>query len=129
LLFILLTVSWVFQPYFNDASLKLGMCLINPEKYSHNLGSEQILKSQSGKAGILHMAAHGSLNPHTPLFSRLWLSPENLEDGRLNVYEIYSLDLRNTSLVVLSACQTQLGEISAGDEIVSPPPYPLGGTR
>jgi len=81
--------------------------------------TEQVVKSQSSSAGILHLAAHGSLNPYTPLFSRLWLTPQGEEDGRLNVYEIYSLNLSKVNLVVLSACQTQLGEVSAGDEIVS----------
>ena len=81
--------------------------------------SEQLVKDQSGNADILHLAAHGSLNPHTPLFSRLWLSPEGEQDGRLNVYEVYGMDLHQASLVVLSACQTQLGDVSAGDEVVS----------
>jgi CHAT domain-containing protein len=36
----------------------------------------------------------------------------------LEVREVYGLDLSNADLVVLSACETNLGELSAGDEIV-----------
>ena len=53
------------------------------------------------------------------MFSRLWLAPGEGDDGQLNVYEVYGLDLAQTDLVVLSACQTQHGEVSAGDEIIS----------
>lgn len=81
--------------------------------------SEQALLSQAGTAGALHLAAHGALNPAAPLFSRLWLAPEGKQDGRLNLFEVYSLDLARIDLVVLSACQTQLGQLSAGDEVTS----------
>jgi CHAT domain-containing protein len=43
---------------------------------------------------------------------------EEEHDGVLEVHEVYNLDLSNTALVVLSACETRLGERSAGDEIV-----------
>lgn len=80
--------------------------------------SEGTLRSRVAQAGIVHLAVHGSLNPVAPLFSRLWLAPGEGEDGRLNVHEVYGLELGRAGLVVLSACQTQLGELSAGDEVV-----------
>jgi tetratricopeptide (TPR) repeat protein/CHAT domain-containing protein len=40
------------------------------------------------------------------------------DDGRLEVHEIYGLGLKQTDLVVLSACETLIGDLSAGDEVV-----------
>ncbi len=92
--------------------------LFDVEALTGAAASEAALQSQVGNANILHLAAHGSYDPTSPQFSRLWLAPEGETDGRLNVFEVYGLDLSQTDLVVLSACQTNLGELSAGDEIV-----------
>ncbi len=39
-------------------------------------------------------------------------------DGWLTAGEMYGLDLENTNLVVLSACETNLDNLSEGDEVV-----------
>ncbi|MCL1466832.1 CHAT domain-containing protein [Argonema galeatum] len=81
--------------------------------------TETAIFSQAASAEILHIAAHGKYNSHNPLFSTLYLAPDDRHDGRLEVHDIYGLDLTSaTNLVVLSACQTQLGELSKGDEVV-----------
>jgi hypothetical protein len=46
-----------------------------------------------------------------------WASSYSREDGRLEVREVFGLDL-HARLVVLSACETGLGTLSRGDEIV-----------
>jgi len=67
---------------------------------------------------IVHIAAHAELNPNSPLFSRILLSPDGGDSGAIEVREIYGMDLARTNLVVLSACQTQLGGQGKGDDIV-----------
>jgi CHAT domain-containing protein len=67
---------------------------------------------------ILHFATHAELDEEDPLGSALLLAPTASNDGRLDVQEIFGLEL-HASLVVLSACETSLGKRNPGDEIIS----------
>lgn len=79
--------------------------------------TEARAKALSEKAGLLHFATHGELSEQDPLSSALLLVPDGTEDGRLEVRELFGLDL-HARLVVLSACETGLGKLSRGDELV-----------
>jgi CHAT domain-containing protein/Tfp pilus assembly protein PilF len=78
----------------------------------------------SGKLGeyrILHFATHGLLNNKVPALSGLVFSlvdeqgqPRN---GFLRLHEIYNLKL-NADLVVLSGCQTALGQEVSGEGLI-----------
>jgi len=82
--------------------------------------TESALRSKAGQAEILHIAAHGEYKEDTPLFSTIYLRQDTANDGRLEVHEIYGLDLRKvTNLVVLSACELQEGKSGAGDEVMA----------
>jgi CHAT domain-containing protein/Tfp pilus assembly protein PilF len=83
-----------------------------------NAATETAFRTRAGEAVIIHVAAHGQLNVANPLFSRIALAADKDNDGDLEVHEVYELDLRHADLVVLSACQTQLGAQSRGDDIV-----------
>ena len=79
--------------------------------------TETRTKSLIDGARLLHFATHGELNERDPLASSLLLAPGGGDDGRLEVREIFGLDLK-AQLVVLSACETGLGQLSTGDELV-----------
>lgn len=66
----------------------------------------------AGNFDILHLACHGQFRPENPLFSSL-----HLADGFVTVRDICANKLK-AELVTLSACETGLNKIFAGDEIL-----------
>ena len=76
------------------------------------------LRAQAPSAPMLHLATHAELNERSPLFSRLLLAPDGQDDGSLTVQDVFELNLASADLVVLSACETQLGAQSRGDDLV-----------
>ena len=73
---------------------------------------------------IVHFSVHGLLNPEKPEFSGLLLklprssqATPQLEDGLLQVYEVFGLRL-NAELVVLSACESGLGKEVRGEGLM-----------
>ncbi len=64
----------------------------------------------------VHIATHGLVDDQSPLFSALLTSPAAGQPARVSLYELTNLRLR-ARLVVLSACETGLGKLLAGDEV------------
>ena len=73
-------------------------------------------REESSRYPLLHFATHAELDEADPLGSAIRLAPSQNDDGRLEVQEIFGLNL-HSSMVVLSACETALGKLSRGDEI------------
>lgn len=71
----------------------------------------------SGNHDIVHFAVHAQFDEDDPMGSALLLAKDANDDGRLKVSEIFSMNLK-ADMVVLSACETGLGKVSNGDEIV-----------
>jgi len=87
------------------------------EVYLKEQASKPKAISLSSKYDVLHFAVHAEFSEDDPLSSALLLAGEGKEDGRLRVEEIFSLDLK-ADMVVLSACETGLGKLSNGDELI-----------
>lgn len=79
--------------------------------------SEASLKKEAGEYAIVHIASHGEFDSENPLLSCLRLKAGDGEDGRLETSEIFNLDLK-ASLVTLSACNTAMGTLTSGDELM-----------
>ena len=110
-------------------ALNLG---IKTKLFSASNGTESTLKNLSGKkTDIIHIATHGfyikpfdSKNEENQMErSGLALAgannkqkgkalPKGVDDGILTADEISRLDLRGTDLIVLSACETGLGDVT-----------------
>jgi CHAT domain-containing protein len=80
-------------------------------------GTEEKVKALAPDYDVLHFATHAELNENDPLSSAVLFHKQGKEDGRLEVREIFGMDLK-ASLVVLSGCETALGKLSSGDELV-----------
>jgi CHAT domain-containing protein/tetratricopeptide (TPR) repeat protein len=69
-------------------------------------------------AGRVHLATHGLLSEANPLYSAVALSPKgDNDDGRLYARDLLDLDL-HADLVVLSACETALGQEVKGEGVL-----------
>jgi len=85
--------------------------------YVKREATEEKSKSLSPNYDVLHFATHAQLNEDDPLSSAVLLAKGGKEDGRLEVREIFGMDLK-ANLVVLSGCDTALGKLSTGDELI-----------
>ncbi|PIP40272.1 MAG: hypothetical protein COX19_06080 [Desulfobacterales bacterium CG23_combo_of_CG06-09_8_20_14_all_51_8] len=73
---------------------------------------------------VIHFASHGEFDPINPLLSAIKLAGTSDKDftksdsnGNLEAGEIFGLKI-NADMVFLSACQTGLGKITTGDDVI-----------
>lgn len=85
--------------------------------YQRDASKSRFLEA-AGAGRILHVAAHAEVDSVDPLHSRILLAAEGNDPGFLEAREVYSVDLEGVSLVTLSACESGLGRITRGDEIL-----------
>jgi CHAT domain-containing protein/Tfp pilus assembly protein PilF len=91
--------------------------------YLDREASEERAKAIGKDARIVHFATHAYVDDRSPFDSGLVLSiPEKLAEGRdnglLQVWEIFESVRLDADLVVLSACETGIGEIRGGEGII-----------
>lgn len=117
----------VGNPDLGDASLNLPFAEKEAERIRWTFPEAKVLTGREAteswlatniaEYAIIHVACHGEYDPNMPLLSAVRLSGDTKNDGKLTAQEIFGLNL-NADLVALSACQTGLGHLSNGDDIV-----------
>lgn len=115
------------NPDLNNPSYDLPGAQAEAEILATNFAAQTLLlrkkasktafNALAGGASFIHVASHGEFNSSWPLRSGLLLSPDEQNDGRLSVSDLYQLQL-DAEMVTLSACETGLGRVSNGDDVV-----------
>ncbi|WP_204139938.1 tetratricopeptide repeat protein [Halomicronema sp. CCY15110] len=106
----------------------IALQLDDVEVYTRTNATEAIIKQRS-QPNILHIATHGFFKPIEDALNPLLQSGLILagaasvgqsgpnQDGILTALEVTGMNLSGTQLVVLSACETGLGELTAGEGV------------
>ena len=79
--------------------------------FTHDVAVKALLEHQE-----VHFATHGLFEEQAPLFSALITAPAPGKPSRLSLYELTDMNVK-ARLVILSACETDRGQVTGGDEI------------
>jgi len=105
--------SQYFTQWCDQKSIPVNSLLRN------NATKENFKSADLNDYRYIHLATHGTVDLETPDLSGVYFKPTELksEQNILYVGEIYGLDI-NAELVVLSACETGLGQINRGEGVM-----------
>ncbi len=103
--------------------LEISELYRNVRTYLGEGATEERVKALGGDARLVHFATHATLDDRFPLNSALVLTlpegfPENRDNGLLQAWEIFERVRLDADLVVLSACESALGEEQGGDGLI-----------
>ena len=104
-------------PYAQQEASALGQLLQNSRVLLREEATETAVKRFGDGFSRVHLASHGLFDPENPLQSGLLLAGDGENDGKLTVSELYQTRL-NVDLITLSACETGLGKVSSGDDVI-----------
>lgn len=103
--------------YAQDEALAIGRIIPQSRILLRSEASKTNLLVWAGKYSMVHLAVHGAFDQEKPLDSALLLAAEGPDNGLLRVGDIYQLSL-NADLVTLSACETAMGKVATGDDVI-----------
>lgn len=75
-------------------------------------------EASAPQARLLHVAAHAMADTLDPLHSKVLLADENGQPNYLEAKDVLGMDLKGTAMIALSACESGLGRVEDGDEVL-----------
>ena len=91
--------------------------LFQSKKYVNEEAKESTFKRLAREHNYLHLAMHAYIDAANPMLSGMVFS-DTEKDNILHAYEIYAMDIPS-ELVVLSACNTNIGQFREGEGVLS----------
>lgn len=111
-------------PGARNEAIEVGKLLSADPLLSEDATEERLRTAVGNQARILHLATHGSFDPLRPLESGIYLTR-----SKLTTQSLFDRPL-NSDTVILSACESGLGQTMAGDDYLGlARSLYLGGTR
>lgn len=86
--------------------------------YLRSEATKQRFEQSTTRARLIHVAAHAQADTIDPLYSRILLASQDGKMDFLEAHEVLNLKLDDVALVTLSACESGLGRIANGDEVL-----------
>ena len=105
---------------YSGEEVYIAQKLMNGESILNKQATKEMFEKISSSYRIVHLATHGNANDKIGDYCFLAFAEQkdSLDNELLYVRDIYNLSL-NADLVVLSACETGIGELKRGEGIVS----------
>lgn len=104
-------------PFAEDEAKAIAASHPSAKMLTRKEATETQLRRVAQNHRQLHIASHGVFDAAVPLNSRLLLAADQSNDGNLTVSELYEMEL-DADIVILSACETGLGDVANGDDVV-----------
>ena len=98
---------------YNQPEVEQIQALLGGDAFLTEKATKATFLSQAKNFRLLHLATHACMDDQDPLYNKI-----HFTDAPLSTYEIYQMDL-NADLIALSACETGVGKLQAGEGMMS----------
>jgi CHAT domain-containing protein/Flp pilus assembly protein TadD len=109
-------------PAAEKEAFQIAALYQHPVLLTGNRATEEAIRRELEKVDVIHLALHHIPDERSALISRMLLAsgdPSNsATDGLLEAHEILQYKLRQTRLVVLSACRTDTEKYYKGEGVI-----------